>query len=160
MIINIKLNKEVYDQFKSMKIIEAQLLRLCSDQIDSEKKFYIDKLKQALVELNSKKERIHNETIDELESIINQKERLKVALHTLLIDLNEKIEFLYQQQNMKTYYEYETPCKSMQFSKMYKSEQNLFQSLDYYPTSSYIDRTISKISTQYYMIVPSPIELK
>ena len=80
MIINIKLNKEVYDQFKSMKIIEAQLLRLCSDQIDSEKKFYIDKLKQALVELNSKKERIHNETIDELESIINQKERLKVAL--------------------------------------------------------------------------------
>lgn len=157
---NIKFNEKIYELFKETKILEVNLLKLDPAQLDEEKLFYIEKLKQSLAELNMRKERHHHENINELESILNQKERLQVALHTLLIDLNEKIDFINLQRFSKTYYEYETPCKSMQLSRIHKSEQNLFQSLDYYPTSSYVDRTISKIRAQFYMIVPSPIELK
>ena len=85
---NINANHKIFELYRVLKGFEAVVLSFDINQLDSEQQFLVAKLRYYYSILEKKSQKYN---VNELEMILNQKERLMLTLQKLLIDLDEKI---------------------------------------------------------------------
>ena len=151
---NINANHKIFELYRVLKGFEAVVLSFDINQLDSEQQFLVAKLRYYYSILEKKSQKYN---VNELEMILNQKERLMLTLQKLLIDLDEKI---WSFRNLAHYKlnENKTPTRKMDYSFTHNCERDSFYNMDTYQINK--RKICEHKKAKYYLIVPSPIELK
>jgi hypothetical protein len=152
------LNDKLFETTKQAKILEGKMLVEEANGVEKEKRFWAEELRKYLGILEQK--RGSYDKSGELKQQIEQKERLRIALHSLFMDLTEKIKYV---QN-KVYEERNSgfaisPAHSNNLS-LISSEAFISKSMQFSPQSCSMWSSTPKIEKHYNLIIPSEIEIK
>lgn len=159
----VDMNDNIFEQTKKLKVLEGKIMVLKSENLNDEKQNLSNELRKILLKIENKSHlKLDSES---LKIQINQQERLRIVLHTLMVELKNKIAYLqnttYQQSVRESPYT-PTPAYNSRIFKnpqptVTKSQQS-FSPMS--SMSSYSSYSIQKRSKQYRVIVPSEIEFK
>jgi len=151
----LEINKRIFELTKQVSMLEGRLISEESQESAREKKYWADELRQLVSQLESKKYNNSRQNYTEIQQQLSQKERLRSALHELLVDLNGKISFVqnkvYEQSFIQNKKYEEALRKSKNFersSRVHTSEKSVSKSKKYIKVSK--ERKVYELpSTQY-----------
>ena len=132
MMLFVKINFDLMYKYKISRQLEGQIELSSNTDLESEKSLLINKLKYSLSKLEIESHHSNNE-IDELRVVLDQKERLSIALKSLLEDLDSKMTEVSFHEPRPKYY-YESSYKEHR-RRQYKSLQNFSSFTEISPTS-------------------------
>lgn len=159
----VDMNDNIFELTKRVKVLEGKILMVKSENLNDEKQNLSNELRKILLKIENKSHiKFDSES---LKIQIQQQERLRIVLQTLMIELKNKIAYLqnttYQQSIREMPYTPTPAYNKRIFEKpqppVTKSQQS-FSPMS--SMSNYSSYSIQKRSKQYRVIVPSEIEFK
>lgn len=155
----IEINEHLFELSKKAKVLEGKVFASSAEQLDTEKKFWSDRLRHHLSTLESKMSKHRGRGVENLKSQISQHERLRLAMHSLLDELNNKIAFVQNKVYAQSMTQLTHSPEPLQRSNMKHYESMTTKSMQYSLQGQFSSYTSFK-EKEYHLIIPSPIELK
>lgn len=155
----IEINENLFELSKRAKVLEGKVFASSAEQLDTEKKFWSDRLRHHLSMLENKRNKYSGRSADNLKSQISQNERLRLAMHSLLDELNNKIAFVQNKVYAQSMTQLTYSPEPLQRSSMKHYESMTTKSMQYSLKGQFSAYSEYK-DNKYHVIIPSPLELK